>query len=946
MASDPSILAMRAQRQGGTSWLVNRSGVAGGATSVGFTVQPSIVGTGKIGAQHILNLGTAPGANIVGQLRRGAVILVPNVTNGQIYVPVAGDNLTNLVLDVVATVGVASVPASAFIAITYVAPEQFITQPTITPDVAIIGSLFALTYGEAQPGGIYSIEYFRLNGQSRLSELIDLTWSSINEPMGIITYKVRYTNSGGFVLSNEITANLTVTANAPVGVVAPTLSGTPSPASTLTQVQFLFTGEGVLTYDYIWQSGGVTIAGATSASFVLRANDATASVRGAVRATDSLGRRSAYIYSDPVDVDYTGLVFLGQPSFNAASYIVGNTLILDVGSAAPNAELVITTFTLDGVDKRAELVQVNATVWTWNSTAQTPGAVRFQVTASNTSQTLLSSLLTVPLNSASLVAPGAVADAGWSVVNEGVGGSLIFTVITPPTNGGTAITNYEVQQDALPALSLGISAPGSITISGFSLTVSSNYLIRAVNSVGPGPWSVTPKAATAADTKAPETTAFTYNTALNEATHRASETAKKYWLVNQSAVLMTGAAIKAAVLAATPVAFGTINIGVTEVTPNFTGMVAGPYVLHIASEDATVNVEPVGEFIEFDWPGQADTVAPVISAPTALKNGTSAFTGTFVTNEGNGTGRVVATTSLTKPTGLQIESAQDYLGATAPSAASVAISAAGTINVSGGGLPAGFVGYLHYFHRDQAGNPSTVETSPQFTTDAASGQADFVSSTLMISTSSTGDGPVYSSTTSHVVSSEANRVVLIQLNGLSEGAALPPSITSVVFGGVTATEIRPPSSSSTRDWSALYMVIAPTAGSKTCVVTLSAAQRAFSARATETKNVHQTTPVAASGSETSGSSFVNTFSFSRVAAAGNLLVSRIGLESGGLQAEMSVGGGGTMTAAEQTGTTAASDVTTAAAYELTPTAGANGHSYSWTTTKRCSLAWVELLKAA
>lgn len=943
MASDPSILALRASRMGGTSWLTNRKSQGLGSISVGFTLQPSIVGSGKIGVAHTLNFGTAPGANLVGQLRRGDVILIASVTNGQTYTPGPADNLTNLVLDVVATIGLISTPASAFIAVTYSAPGLFIDPPTITPDIAVTGSQFTLTYGLAEAGGIYSIEYFRLNGQSKLSELVDLTWDSANEPAGTISYKVRYTNSGGFSLSDEITAQVTITANAPASTVPPAIAGIPNPGQTLTLVNYVFTGEGVLTYDAIWDRNGVIIPGQIGLSYLLTNADAPTSIRGAVRATDSLGRRSAYIYADAVVVDFAGLAFVNQPTTDLASYVVGGILTLNIGAAGPNAELAIATFALDGVDQRAFLVQVSEVNYTYNTTGKTPGAITIQIRASNSSESILSNMLIRPLAAAvSVVAPGQVADTGWSVVNQGDGGKLTFTVITPPTNGGTAITNYEVQQDAGAFISLGIAAPGPVTLPGFSLTVLSNYKIRAVNSVGPGILSVTNKAATAADTKAPETLTVIYDTATNAITATPSETAKLYYVIEANTTQHTGAALIALVGAGTTLSFGSMPIGVLEVTPSLAAA-AGLYHLKIAFEDASLNKEGLCKVTPFDWPGSADAVAPVLSLPTSAKNGTSAFTGTVTTvNDANGTSRVVASTSITPPTGLQIEEGKMHTGAAAASTGTTVVSATGVINFSGGGLPAGFVGYLHYVHRDQAGNLSNVVTSAQFTTDAAAGQVDFVSSTLMIS--STTLGATFNSTTSHMVVANANRVVVLMIRG-SWDTIGPPTITALTFGGVNATVIQAPSGTVGNSWCAIAIAIAPAAGAQACSITLSANQRAISVRAIESKNVNQTTPNAASAILSSGVG--TTVSFTHTTAAnGNMLLSTANISSGGYQADITAISGATLIAAEQTGTTGASDHSAGAAYEAVPTAGLNGHGFNWIISDVAVLAWLELSKAA
>ena len=736
-----------------------------------------------------------------------------------------------------------------------------------------------------------------------------------------------------------------VVAGAPVNTVRPAITGVTQSGQVLTAANFVFTGTGPFTYAYRWLRNGVDITGQTSVTYTAVAADVSNGLQVAVRATDPLSRQSDWIFSDAVNVELAPLAFTVQPTTNLAVYVQGATVTLTLGTAPLATTLAIKEFTIAGTDRRAELVAVNATTFTWDSTAKPTGAIRYQVEASNASQAQLSNLIIATLNAAAIVVPSVIADGDWNVINQGAGGVLIFTVLVAPANGGSGILGYEYQKDGVGNVALGIAIPGSVNLSGFSLTVASGYKLRAINSAGAGPWSATTKNATAADILAPETIPLTYNATVNEVSVSTSELAIKYYLINQSATPLTGANIKAQVLAATPAAYGTINIGVTEVTPNMTPItVAGVYFLHIGSQDATGNVEALGEVFEFDWAGTVDAVAPVLSLATSLKNGTTAFTGTVTTSKTGGTLSFIASTSITAASPAQIEAGQMNTGAAAAAFGAQSVAASGLQSVAGAALAPATGYYLQYFHRSASGVASNVIVSPLFTTDAATGAVEVVTSTLMINT--TASATSFASATDHVVSSQANRAVFLHINGLGTVAGAPPTLSNVLFGGVAATLVQAPAGASGKEWSALYVAVNPAAGARACSMDASSSQNAFSVRAVECKNVNQAVPVEGSAIVTSGSSFVATLAFTRtVVSGGNMLLSRIGIESGGLQAELSVTGGATLIAAEQTGTSTSSDITDGTSYEAAPSAGANGHTYNWTTVKRASLSWAEVRKA-
>lgn len=103
---------------------------------------------------------------------------------------------------------------------------------------------------------------------------------------------------------------------------------------------------------------------------------------------------------------------------------------------------------------------------------------------------------------------------------------------------------------------------------------------------------------------------------------------------------------------------------------------------------------------------EPDTTAPIISSPTATETGDTTASGTVSTDEGNGTLYYIATANATEN------------ATTVKTGSTQAVSQTGVQNVTVTGLTASTSYYVHYLHRDAAGNDSNVESSAQFTTTA------------------------------------------------------------------------------------------------------------------------------------------------------------------------------------------------------------------------------------
>ncbi|WP_287365122.1 M14-type cytosolic carboxypeptidase [Thauera sp.] len=104
--------------------------------------------------------------------------------------------------------------------------------------------------------------------------------------------------------------------------------------------------------------------------------------------------------------------------------------------------------------------------------------------------------------------------------------------------------------------------------------------------------------------------------------------------------------------------------------------------------------------------GGADTTAPALTSPSASATGSTTASGTVSTNEGNGTLYWLASEN----------SSESVVAVKAGSSQAVTETGAQSVTVSS--LVPSTSYYLHFVHRDGAGNDSTVATSAQFTTSA------------------------------------------------------------------------------------------------------------------------------------------------------------------------------------------------------------------------------------
>jgi hypothetical protein len=132
---------------------------------------------------------------------------------------------------------------------------------------------------------------------------------------------------GGTAITVEVVANNVAGASAaaastatalvheiPSNDVLPVISGTPEVGETLSTTNGTWDGYPVPTYTYQWKRDGVSIGGATNATYLLVSADSSTDVTVTVTATNAAGATSAT--SAAVEV-------VGDPSFSSVSLLLG-----------------------------------------------------------------------------------------------------------------------------------------------------------------------------------------------------------------------------------------------------------------------------------------------------------------------------------------------------------------------------------------------------------------------------------------------------------------------------------------------------------------------------------------------------------------------------------------------------------------------------------------------
>jgi hypothetical protein len=122
----------------------------------------------------------------------------------------------------------------------------------------------------------------------------------------------------------------------------------------------------------------------------------------------------------------------------------------------------------------------------------------YRAFATNSEGTTLDSSDTSFTTSAASTAPSAFTSGQWSIADLATTGDARITITALPSDGGSAITDLEVKVGAAAYASLAGTTTGTYDVAGFTDGVSTNVLIRAVNSVGNGADSDTKSVTTTA----------------------------------------------------------------------------------------------------------------------------------------------------------------------------------------------------------------------------------------------------------------------------------------------------------------------------------------------------------------------------------------------------------------------------------------------------------------
>lgn len=149
--------------------------------------------------------------------------------------------------------------------------------------------------------------------------------------------------------------------------------------------------------------------------------------------------------------------------------------------------------------------------------------------------------------------------------------------------------------------------------------------------------------------------------------------------------------------------------GIRDISPFANGT-------QVACELRAVNANGNGPWGDTKTATPTETVAPILSSPTASSTGATTATVGVTTDENNGTLYVVLTGSATAPTATQVENGQDHTGTAAAKSANQLVVSAGAKAFDLTGLTASTTYHAHFMHKDLSGNRSGVSTATSFTT--------------------------------------------------------------------------------------------------------------------------------------------------------------------------------------------------------------------------------------
>jgi Bacterial Ig-like domain len=211
-------------------------------------------------------------------------------------------------------------------------------------------------------------------------------------------------------------------------------------------------------------------------------------------------------------------------------------------------------------------------------------------------------------------APAQIGTGDWSVADAPAAGAVDLTISALPADGGTPILDIEFQVDGGVWVPGGLNLPGNIAVSGLTDGQSYSFALRARNGAGNGVASGA-KTWIVHDTTAPVIASVTLNqTSDSFDLTGVSEAGMFFGLIDSGATPMSGAAIEAAVLAATApatVSFPVVS-GANAVTIDKSGVAPGTAYFHATIKDGAGNYA-LDAPVAFTQP-VGDTVAPVLSS--------------------------------------------------------------------------------------------------------------------------------------------------------------------------------------------------------------------------------------------------------------------------------------------------------------------------------------------
>lgn len=212
------------------------------------------------------------------------------------------------------------------------------------------------------------------------------------------------------------------------------------------------------------------------------------------------------------------------------------------------------------------------------------------------------------------------------------------------------------------------------------------------------------------------------------------------------------------------------SIGVADASLPAAGTLLDSDIMTVTRADGTVYQTTYGT-VKGGVAPAADTTAPVLTSATSASTGSTTGSGSVTTNEANGTLYWIASTSASGVTVAAIKAGS-----------SVVVTSTGSKAVTVSGLTAATAYYIHFLHRDAAGNDSTVAISPSFTTASA---ADTTAPTLTLPT---GTQTGQTTATGTVTTNEANGTLyyMVSTNAVESAATVKAGASQAV----TATGVQ------------------------------------------------------------------------------------------------------------------------------------------------------------